>query len=122
MKTLIAAASLASLMSASAFAAYTGPNAGPAQGGAPQQVESVKAALAAADDAPVILEGQVTKRIEKDNYEFTDGKDTIRVEIDHDKWPAGVDVSDKQRVRLVGEVDRDSNGVEVDVDQVQVLK
>lgn len=122
MKALITAACLASLMSASAFAAYTGPNAGAAQGEAPQQVESVKAALSAADDAPVTLEGQITKRIEKDNYEFTDGKDTIRVEIDHDKWPAGVEVSDKQRVRLVGEVDRDSNSVEVDVDRVQVLK
>lgn len=122
MKALMTAACLASLMSASAFAAYTGPNAGPAQGGAPQQVETVKAALAATDDAPVTLEGQITKRIEKDNYEFTDGKDIIRVEIDHDKWPAGVEVSDKQRVRLIGEVDRDSNGVEVDVDRIQVLK
>ena len=122
MKALITAACLASLMSTAAFAAYTGPNAGQVEAGAAQQVETVKAALAAADDAPVVLEGQITKRIEKDDYEFTDATGTVRVEIDHDKWPAGVEVSDKQRVRLIGEVDRDSKGVEIDVDRIQVLQ
>lgn len=122
MKALITAACLASLMSASAFAAYTGPNAGQVQAGAPQQVETVKAALAAPDDAPVILEGQITQRIEKDDYEFTDATGTVRVEIDHDKWPANVEVSAQQRVRLIGEVDRDSKGVEVDVDRIQIIQ
>lgn len=121
MKALITAAGLASLMSASAFAAYSGPNAGQAPATAPQQVETVKAALAAQDDAPVILDGTITKRFEKDDYEFTDATGNVRVEIDHDKWPAGAEINDKQRVRLIGEVDRDSKGVEIDVDRIQVL-
>jgi uncharacterized protein (TIGR00156 family) len=122
MKALITAACLASLMSATAFAAYIGPDAGPAGGAAPQQVETVKAALAAPEDAPVVLEGQIIKRLDKEDYEFTDATGTVRVEIDQEKWPANVGVSDKQRVRLIGEVDRDSKGVEIDVDRIQLIQ
>ncbi|WP_263261613.1 NirD/YgiW/YdeI family stress tolerance protein [Pseudomonas sp. RIT-PI-S] len=122
MKAAITAACLASLMSVSAFAAYTGPNSGQTKGTAPQQVETVKAALEAADDTPVILEGQITRQVGEDDYEFRDATGEVKVEIDHDKWPAGVTVSETQKVRLVGEVDRDAKGVEVDVDRIQLVK
>ncbi|WP_426150441.1 NirD/YgiW/YdeI family stress tolerance protein [Pseudomonas sp. DC3000-4b1] len=107
-------------------AGFIGPGGQAANTGATAAtaVETVKAALSAAEDTPVVLEGRIVKKLAvagKDNrYEFTDGKDSIQLDIDSDKWPA--DINDQQRVRLFGEVDLDHGKQEVDVELIQLLK
>ncbi|VXC95944.1 conserved exported hypothetical protein [Pseudomonas sp. 8Z] len=102
------------LLSTAAFASnYTGPGATP-------QVTSVAAALQSADDTHVVLEGQIVKRLQDELYEFKDSSGTIRVEIDDEDWPAQ-QVSETAKVRLTGEVDKDFNGHEIDVDRVELI-
>lgn len=114
------------LLSSAAFAAgYTGPGnntaaAGYTGPGAAAQITTVAAALQAADDADVVLEGHVVNRLRDDRYEFKDATGTIQVEIDDEDWP-GQAVSDSTKVRLIGEVDKNFNSREVDVDRVELI-
>ncbi|ERI53567.1 stress-induced protein YgiW [Pseudomonas sp. EGD-AK9] len=102
------------LLSSAAFATgYTGPGATP-------QVTSVSAALQAADDTQVVLEGQIVKRLQDELYEFKDASGTIQVEIDDEDWPNQT-VSETAKVRLTGEVDKDFNSREIDVDRVELI-
>lgn len=102
------------LLSTVAFATgYTGPGATP-------QVTTVAAALEAADDTHVVLEGQIVKRLQDELYEFKDATGTIQVEIDDEDWP-GQKVSETAKVRLTGEVDKDFNSREIDVDRVELI-
>ena len=102
------------LLSSAAFATgYTGPGATP-------QVTTVTAALEAADDTHVVLEGQIVKRLQDELYEFKDATGTIQVEIDDEDWP-GQKVSETAKVRLTGEVDKDFNSREIDVDLVELI-
>ncbi|MEL7940500.1 MULTISPECIES: NirD/YgiW/YdeI family stress tolerance protein [Pseudomonas] len=112
------------LFSGATFAAggYTGPGSDAAKPAASGPVNTVKAAQAAADDTPAVLEGVITKRLHGEHYEFKDATGSMQVEIDHDDWPQGVDISDKTKVRLTGEVDHERKGVEIDVDRVDVLQ
>ncbi|WP_017937622.1 NirD/YgiW/YdeI family stress tolerance protein [Zestomonas thermotolerans] len=104
------------LLSASAFAAggYTGPSNTP-------QVTTVAAALEAPDDTPVVLTGQIVKRLKGDKYEFKDATGTIQVEIDDDDWPPQ-QISESATVKLTGEVERDLTGREIDVDIVELVQ
>ena len=90
---------------------YTGP-------GATAQTSTVAAALEAADDAPVVLQGQIVRRVKGDIYEFKDASGTIKVEIDDEDWPPQA-IDDKATVKLTGEVDRDLMGRELDVEFVE---
>ena len=105
---------IAPLFSTAVLAAgYTGPGATP-------QVTTVAAALEAADDTHVVLEGQIVKRLQDELYEFKDATGTIQVEIDDEDWP-GQQVSETAKVRLTGEVDKDFNSREIDVDRVELI-
>jgi uncharacterized protein (TIGR00156 family) len=105
---------LAPLFSTAALAAgYTGP-------GATAQVTSVAAALNASDDTPVLLQGQIVKRLQDELYEFKDASGTINVEIDDEDWPAQA-VSDSVTVRLTGEVDHDLSSREIDVESLELV-
>jgi uncharacterized protein (TIGR00156 family) len=105
---------LAPLFSTAALAAgYTGP-------GATAQVTSVAAALKARDDTPVLLQGQIVKRLQDELYEFKDASGTINVEIDDEDWPAQA-VSDSVTVRLTGEVDHDLSSREIDVESLELV-
>lgn len=102
------------LLSTAAFATgYTGPGATP-------QVTTVSAAQQAADDTHVVLEGQIVKRLQDELYEFKDATGTIQVEIDDEDWPNQT-VSEKAKVRLTGEVDKDLDNREIDVDRVELI-
>ena len=103
------------LLSTAAFATgYTGPGATP-------QVTTVAAALEAADDTHVVLEGQIVKRLQDELYEFKDASGTIHVEIDDEHWPAQA-VSEKAMVKITGEVDRDLMSREVDVEHLEIIQ
>lgn len=82
---------------------------------------TVKAALEAADDTPVVLQGTIVKRIKGDIYEFRDATGSMKVEIDDEDFPP-MEINDKTRVKLTGEVDRDLVGREIDVEFVEVIK
>ncbi|AGZ81599.1 YgiW/YdeI family stress tolerance OB fold protein [Campylobacter fetus] len=69
-------------------------------------VTTVSAALGARDDTLVNLTGKLTKQVQHDKYEFTDGKDTIIVEIDDDDW-RGLVVGPNDTVSIYGKVDSD---------------
>ena len=114
MKRSILVLLLAQLLSAAVLAeGYTGP-------GAITQVSTVAAALDAADDTPVVLQGQIAKRLQDELYEFKDATGTIQIEIDNEDWPAQA-VSERAMVKLTGEVDRDLTSREIDVDSVELI-
>jgi len=113
MKRHYLAVLLAPLFSTAALASggYTGPGATP-------EVRSVAAALAAADETPVLLQGRIVKRLQDETYEFRDASGSIKVEIDDEDWPARA-IDQQAPVRLSGEVDRDLLGREIDVEFVE---
>ena len=85
-------------------------------------VTTVKELLAnGRDDQNAILRGRIVSHDGDDHYTFDDGTGQIRVEIDHDDFPAGQKIDDKTQVELRGELDRDRNNVEFDVDSVRVM-
>jgi len=91
---------------------YTGP-------GGNLRIDTVAAALKAADDTPLVLTGYIVRRIRSEYYEFRDETGTIRVEIDDKDWPQQP-VSENTRVRLIGEVERGWFSREIDVDAVML--
>lgn len=80
-------------------------------------ISSVAEAKEMKDDAPVALRGNIVRHLGKDHYEFKDASGTITVEIDDDEW-RGVTVQPADIVEIHGEVDREFNGVTIDVDRV----
>jgi len=70
------------------------------------------------DDAPVILEGMITQAVGDEKYTFQDPTGaTIIVEIDDENWN-GLKPNPKDMVIITGELDRDGNIIEIDVDTI----
>ncbi|MDH0681289.1 YgiW/YdeI family stress tolerance OB fold protein [Achromobacter animicus] len=122
--TVLAGAAVAGVAHAQG---YTGPSTGkPAaqgySGPSTVAVTTVKELLAnGRDDQNAILRGRIVSHDGDDHYTFDDGTGQIRVEIDNDDFPAGQKIDDKTQVELRGELDRDRNTVEFDVDSVRVM-
>jgi len=115
MKRFTLALLLFPLFSTAALAtSYTGP-------GAVTQVTTVAAALDATDDTPVVLQGQIVKRLQDELYEFKDASGTINVEIDDEHWPAQA-ISETAVVKISGEVDHDLTSREIDVEHLELVK
>jgi len=110
--TIIAIAFVFVAALAPAFAQDGGGFAGPGPG-----VITVKDAKEMRDDSKVTLRGYIVQHIGDDKYLFTDGTGSIRVEIDRDKW-RGLTVGSKDLVEIQGEVDKDWNSVEIEVDRI----
>lgn len=97
-----------------------------AQGGGgftgPDNLRTVTTAEAAtlADDAAVRLQGHLVRSLGDERYEFRDEAGTIVVEIDGEDW-RGVEATPETRVELRGEVDKEWNRTEVDVDGVALV-
>lgn len=108
---LVFAGTIAAL---AAHAEYTGPAAAPV-------ITTVAAAQKADDDAQVLLEGSITRRLSHEHYEFQDATGTIHVEIDDKLLPAQK-FDQKSVVRLGGQVDRDRNSREIDVKRFDILR
>lgn len=114
MKSRYIALLVAPLFSTSVLASsYTGPSV--------QPVNTVTAALEAADDTPVVLQGHITQRLGNEMYEFKDASGQITVEIDDEDLPT-TSFDDKTQVRLIGEVDKNMIKREVDVDRVEIVQ
>jgi uncharacterized protein (TIGR00156 family) len=113
---LSAFAVVASLATVSSVAQYAGPSSTP-------QYHSVADILKnPVDDAPVVLEGYVSKQVSGEKYLFTDGKSEISVEIDAKVLPK-TPIDEKTRVQIRGAVDKDyQQGPEIEVNTVTILK
>jgi len=115
MKRICLALLVAPMFCATAFAAngYTGPSSVATS-------KTVAEAMKAADDTPVVLTGQITKKLSNETYEFKDATGTIQVEIDDEDLP-GQPFDDKHTLRLTGEVDKHLTSREIDVDRAEIV-
>lgn len=82
-----------------------------------QSITTIKDAMTLRDDAYIKLRGKIIKHSHKDKYIFSDGTGNITIEIDKDKW-RGLTVGPDELVEIVGEVDKDWNSIEIDVDYI----
>lgn len=112
MRVMIIAAAALLMASAAAIAQFQGP-------GAPS-VTTVAEAKKAPDDTNVVLTGRITAKLRGDNYTFKDGTGEIEVDIDDKLWQ-GRTVTPDMTIRITGEVDRESWGVEIDVDSFEIV-
>lgn len=78
---------------------------------------TVEIAKTLRDDAKVVLRGKIERHLGGDNYLFSDSTGSITVDIDNKKWN-GQMVSPQDQVEIQGEVDKDWNSVEIDVDRI----
>lgn len=133
MKKAFIAASVAAglLFSLSAFAQPSGGFNGPGQNsatptpatqkggfvGPDAATTTVEQAKGLRDDAWVVLEGNIVRKIGKELYEFRDSTGSVNVDIDDNNWN-GVSVTPNDKIRIEGEVDKDWNSVEIDVKKV----
>ena len=123
MKRLITV--LVLLLVCAAFACaqgFTGEKA--AKGGfsdgtnASASITPVSKALKMKDDTHATLKGNIVKQVGHEKYLFKDSTGEIVVEIDDDDW-GGVTVGPQDTVELIGEIDKDINKIEFDVDIVK---
>lgn len=96
----------------------------PAQGGfngpALGAQTTIAQALEAKDDTAVQITGNITQSIGDEEYQFTDGQNTIVIEIDNDDW-RGVDVTPNDKVIITGRVDKDAfEDAKIDVKRVAI--
>ena len=92
---------------------YSGPTVG--------LIQTVAEALKARDDVPVTITGNIVHSYGDEDYLFSDGSNEIVVEIDDKDW-AGITVTDKTKVIINGEVDREWMERTIDVNTVRLAK
>lgn len=72
------------------------------------------------DDTDVIMVGRLTGQIGDEKYTFEDATGRMTVEIDDDEWKELI-VTPADTIKIYGEIDRDGNGIIIDVDTIQKL-
>lgn len=70
------------------------------------------------DDAKVTLRGVIVKQLGDEKYLFKDSTGEITIEIDDDDWN-GITVGANDQIEIYGEIDKDWNSVQIDVDSVR---
>lgn len=115
MKKIILSAILAS-------ACFAGFNAETPKGGFTGElaVVSIENAKALKDDSIVTLQGNITKALGDEKYEFTDGKSVVVIEIDDKVWN-GVEVGVNDKIEIYGEVDKKFGKTEIDVKRLKKI-
>ena len=81
-------------------------------------ITPVSKALKMKDDTHATLRGNIVKQVGHEKYLFKDATGEIVVEIDDEDW-GGVTVGPQDTVELIGEIDKDINKIEFDVDIVK---
>ncbi|MBR2034079.1 MAG: NirD/YgiW/YdeI family stress tolerance protein [Alphaproteobacteria bacterium] len=71
------------------------------------------------DDSFVILEGTITSKTGNEAYIFADSTGSVAIEID-DEDMNGVNVGAEDIIIIQGEVDKNGNLVEIDVDEIMM--
>ncbi|MDR0305610.1 MAG: YgiW/YdeI family stress tolerance OB fold protein [Chitinispirillales bacterium] len=90
---------------------FTGPSAG---------AVTVAEAKELVDDTPVILAGAITRSLGNERYTFADNTGTITVEIESKVW-GGISISEKDKVEISGEIDRERGKLEIEVKSIRKL-
>jgi len=95
---------------------------GDTQGGfrGPSNVTTVAQALTLRDDTPVVMRGNIIRYLGNERYLFSDSTGTITVEIERKVW-GSLSVDENDLVEISGEIDRDWNSIEVEVDRIRKL-
>ena len=104
----------AMLLAMNTYAGFEGP-------GATTTVVTVEITRKMPDDAKVTLEGNLVKQISEEHYLFKDATGEIEVEIDDEDF-RGATVTPKNKIRIIGEVDKNWNNVKIEVDYLEVLE
>ncbi len=81
---------------------------------------TVEQAKTMRDDTYVTLQGNIVQHLGGDRYLFQDNTGNITVDIDNHKW-AGQNITPNDKVEIQGEVDKDWNSVEIDVDLIRKI-
>lgn len=116
-KTLSAflAASMIALTTGNAFAEYTGPISTPRINDVASIIENP------VDDSQVELTGYLTNKIDDETYTFSDGNDSIQVEIESRDMPQ-VQINEKTKVKILGEVESGAfETTEIEVEKITVI-
>lgn len=114
------------LISGISFAEFVGSSTYPTnqgfQGGnTSYSLSSIKDVMGMYDDQITMIKGNIVNRISDDKYLFRDATGEMVVEIDYKYW-AGLQVTEKDVLELTGKVDKDYDGVTLDVFMVKIAK
>ncbi|MBE6452755.1 MAG: NirD/YgiW/YdeI family stress tolerance protein [Alphaproteobacteria bacterium] len=71
------------------------------------------------DESFVIMEGTITSNLGDEVYVFTDSTGSINIEIDDEEWN-GINPNTDEIIMIQGEIDKDGNIVEIDVEEVMM--
>ena len=82
---------------------------------------TVAEALELPDDTDVKVQGYIVRSLGDEKYEFRDDSATINVEIDDDDWH-GVEATPDVLVEIVGEIDAERDGPELEADSVRLVQ
>ncbi|WP_417605216.1 YgiW/YdeI family stress tolerance OB fold protein [Oceanimonas baumannii] len=84
----------------------------------PLPITTVAEARHLADDSRIILSGRIVRRLDDDEFLFSDGTGTIKIEMDDGDWR---DLRRHRRSRILiwAEVDRDDDHTELEVERVR---
>ncbi|GMO60559.1 MAG: OB fold stress tolerance protein YgiW [Rickettsiales bacterium] len=99
------------------FAGYKGPT----DANNTNDVISVEQAKHLEDDSRVVLRGKIDKHLEGKKYVFSDETGNINVDIDDKLWH-GFSVDHTESVEIHGEVDKDSEKIEIEVKTMQKIQ
>lgn len=112
-KKLTGSMILSCVLTMPAFAAYNGP-------GVASHIRTAADAAKAKDDTPVELTGYIVKSIGDEKYLFRDDSGDVEVEIDNTLW-RDIEVSSDTMVKLIGEVDDEWQGIEIEIDSMRLV-
>ncbi|GIU14411.1 MULTISPECIES: YgiW/YdeI family stress tolerance OB fold protein [unclassified Shewanella] len=104
---------LSAVLTLPAMAAYNGP--GPAS-----HVKAAADAAKAKDNTPVELTGYLVQSLGDEKYLFRDDSGDVEVEIDN-KLLRDIEVSSDSKVKLIGEVDDEWQGIEIEIDSLRLV-
>lgn len=79
-----------------------------------QQIDTLQ------DEQRVLLEGFIVKQTGKEEYLFKDATGELTVEIKHRAW-AGQEVSNQDKVKLMGSVEKSWGKTEIEIHRVQKI-
>lgn len=82
---------------------------------------TVSQAKSLADDSRVTLEGRIVRQTRGEHYIFADNTGEIEVEIEHYVWN-GLTVGPQDKVRIQGELDKETFSASIDVKMIEKVQ
>lgn len=71
------------------------------------------------DNSFIIIEGTITSDLGNETYVLTDSTGSINIEIDDEEWN-GISPNTEEIIMIQGEVDKDGNLTEIDVEEIMM--